>query len=89
MQNELDSKFLLRVFEKIRTKGEQTKDGHRLEGVTAFSDFDGYTVFLQDAKVKMSFGFHNTYHFDYESSSDYADFEKKLKYIDSHFNDED
>jgi hypothetical protein len=85
MQNELDSKFLLRVFDKIRNHGEQTSDGHRLEGVIAFSDFDGYTVFLQDAKVKMSFGFHNTYHFDYEAKQDFADFEKKLKSIDKSY----
>jgi hypothetical protein len=85
MQNELDSKFLLRVFDKITNHGDKTDDGHRLDGVTAFSDFDGYTVFLQDAKVKMSFGFHNTYHFDYDSSQDFADFEKKLKNIDREY----
>ena len=82
MQNEVDSKFLLRVFDKIRNHGSKTEEGSFLEGVTAFSDFDGYTVFLQDAKVKMSFGFHNTYHFDYDSNQDFVDFEKKLKVID-------
>ena len=85
MQNELESKFLLSVFHKIVTFGEKTKQGHRLAGVTAFSDFDGYTIFLQDAKVKMSFGFHNTYHLDYQSSSDFLDFEKKLKNIDKDY----
>jgi hypothetical protein len=85
MQNEIDSKFLLRVFDKIRNHGEKNEEGHFLSGVTAFSDFDGYTIFLQDAKVKMSFGFHNTYHFDYGSSQDFADFEKKLKNIDKDF----
>ena len=85
MQNEIDSKMLLRVFEKIRLNGKREQDNYLLEGVTAFSDFDGYTVYLQDAKVKMSFGFHNTYHFDYDASKDFEAFEKKLNYIDKQY----
>lgn len=85
MQNEIDSKFLLRVFGKVTNSGEKNSEGYFLEGVTGFSDFDGYTIFLQDAKVKLSFGFHNTYHFDYQSQSDFTAFEKKLKYIDKHY----
>ena len=82
MKNDIDAKHLLRVFDKIQQHGKQ-KDGARfLEGVKGFTDFDGYTVFLEDASVKLSFGFHNTYHLDYESNSQKEAFEKKLDYID-------
>lgn len=82
MKNELDSKFLLRVFEKIRQHGEKDEDVYSLDGIRAFTDFDGYTLYIEDALVKLRFGFHNQYHFDYESSSHYEAFEKKLMHID-------
>lgn len=81
MKNELDSKFLLEAFEKIRQHGKKEQEQYLLNGVIAYTDFDGYTVYLEDAKVKLSFGFHNQYHFDYDSSSDFEAFEKKLKQI--------
>ena len=81
MKNELDSKFLLEAFEKIRQNGKKEHEQYILNGVIAYTDFDGYTVYLEDAKVKLSFGFHNQYHFDYASSSDFEAFEKKLKQI--------
>ena len=85
MKNELDSRFLLSVFDKIRKHGEQADNVYTLEGIKAYTDFDGYTLFVEDALVKLSFGFHNQYHFDYNSSSHFEGFQKKLKYIDSHF----
>jgi hypothetical protein len=85
VKNELDSKLLLRVFDKIRQHGDHMGEAYTLQGVKAYTDFDGYTVYLEDALVKLSFGFHNQYHFDYESSSHYEAFEKKLKSIDSAF----
>ncbi|MCU7555603.1 DUF3081 domain-containing protein [Alteromonas sp. ASW11-19] len=85
MQNELDSKFLLRVFDKIRQFGEKKDDKYLLGGITAFTDLDGYTLFVEDPQVKLSFGFHNQYHFDYEDKEHYEKFEKKLKQIDKEY----
>lgn len=85
MQNDIDSKFLLRVFGKITAQGKKTDDGHILDGVIAYSDFDGYTAFLKDAKVQLSVGFHNTYQFDYQSKTDFEDFEQKLRNIDKKY----
>lgn len=82
MKNELDSKFLLRVFEKIRQHGKKDEDVYSLDSIRAFTDFDGYTLYIEDALVKLRFGFHNQYHFDYESNSHYEAFEKKLTHID-------
>lgn len=85
MKNDLESKFLLQVFDKIRQHGKQQEDKYLLEGVTAYTDLDGYTLFVEDKKVKLRFGFHNQYHFDYDSSTDLESFEKKLRQIDKSF----
>ncbi|MBU2877845.1 DUF3081 domain-containing protein [Aliiglaciecola lipolytica] len=81
MKNELDSRFILNVFEKIRDKGEAVKDGYLFQGVKAYTDHDGYTVYLEDALVSLRFGFHNQYHFDYEKAEHLEQFENKLKAI--------
>ena len=46
MKNEMDSKFILSIFEKIRENGEKKGEGYFLGGITAFSDYDGYTCLL-------------------------------------------
>ncbi len=85
MKNELDSKFLLSVFDKVRTHGEVSDEQYRLEGILAYTDFDGYTVYIEDAQVKLSFGFHNQYHYEYDAPSHLEAFEKKLHYIAKHY----
>jgi hypothetical protein len=85
MKNEIDSKFILSVFEKIRQNGETKGESYLLGGINAFSDFDGYTVFMEDANVKLRFGFHNQYHLDYEKDEHLQQFEKKLKNIDTNY----
>jgi len=85
MKNDLDSKLLLRVFEKTRQHGEHKDQFYVLDGIKAYTDFDGYTVYMEDALVKLTFGFHNQYHFDYQSQSDFTAFEKKLKNIDEKY----
>ena len=83
MKNEIDSKFILQVFENIRLLGEKKGESYFLQGIEASSDFDGYTLFLQDAQVQLSFGFHNQYHFDYEKEEHLEQFILKLKAIES------
>ncbi|MEM0911892.1 MAG: DUF3081 domain-containing protein [Pseudomonadota bacterium] len=83
MKNELDTKKLLRVFDKIRQHGQPRDGTYLLDGVKAYTDFDGYTVFIEDASVKLSFGFHNQYHYDYESTSQRESFDKKINSIDA------
>jgi len=85
MKNSLDSKLLLQVFEKIRQHGEQYDGAYHLNGIKAFTDFDGYTLYIEDALVKLSYGFHNQYHFDYEKQSEFEAFEKKLRSIDKEY----
>ncbi|KXI28372.1 DUF3081 domain-containing protein [Paraglaciecola hydrolytica] len=83
MKNEIDSKFILQVFEIIRLHGEKKGENYFLQGIEASSDFDGYTLFLQDAQVQLSFGFHNQYHLDYLKEEHLEQFIDKLKAIKS------
>ena len=85
MKNEVDSQFILTVFDKIRQHGQQQDNEYHLGGVKAYTDFDGYTVFIEDALVKLRFGFHNQYHFDYEAAASLEAFEKKLKAINDQY----
>ena len=54
MKNDIDAKMLLRVYEKITSLGKKSSEGHSFEGVIAFSDFDGYTVYLKDCLLYTS-----------------------------------
>lgn len=85
MKNEFDSQFILKVFDKIRQNGELRDEEYHLGGVKAYTDFDGYTIFIEDALVKLRFGFHNQYHFDYESADNLDAFERKLKAIEDEY----
>ena len=81
MKNDLDNKLILKAFSIIRERGEQVEKGHFFEGVTAYTDFDGYTLYFETKNVLMSFGFHNTYHLDYHSERDKKDFLQKMRNI--------
>ena len=85
MKNELDSKFLLKVFDKIRQHGKKDGEKYQLNGITAFTDLEGYNVFVEDAKTKLQFGFHNQYPFAYPKPDAFDQFEKKLKQIDKEY----
>lgn len=79
MKNELDTKSLLRVYELIQLKGEPFNEGKCYKGITAFSDFDGYTIYLEASGVLLRFGFHNTYHLDYDHANQKKQFLAKLE----------
>ncbi|RTE85890.1 MULTISPECIES: DUF3081 domain-containing protein [Gammaproteobacteria] len=85
MKNELSTRFILQVFEKIREHGENKDDKHVLEDITAYTDYDGYTVYMEGHQVKLNTGFHNTYHLDYDSERAFQNFLKKLQYIDKNY----
>ncbi|MDN3379852.1 MULTISPECIES: DUF3081 domain-containing protein [unclassified Pseudoalteromonas] len=81
MKNEIDGKQILAVYERIIQLGKNTDDGKHYMGLTAFSDIDGYTIYLKGSGVLLRFGFHNTYHLDYEHNKHKDDFLKKLSNI--------
>ncbi|BBN83960.1 hypothetical protein PA25_39450 [Pseudoalteromonas sp. A25] len=81
MKNELDSKTILSVYEYIQKHGDVTDEGKLLNGITAFSDIDGYTIYFKGSGVMMRYGFHNTYHLDYEHDKHKDDFIAKIDSI--------
>jgi hypothetical protein len=85
MKNDIDSKFILSVFDKIVQHGEKKGDEYFLMGLKGFTDFDGYTLFVEDAQVHLHFGFHNQYHFNYEKEEHLENFFKKLKAISQRY----
>ena len=85
MKNEIKSKFVLSVFEKMRLHGEKQEQSYALGGLKAFTDFDGYTVFIEDALVQLRFGFHNQYHFEYAKEDHFEQFIKKMSAIDKDY----
>ncbi|WP_105169616.1 DUF3081 family protein [Pseudoalteromonas sp. T1lg23B] len=88
MKNELDSKTILSVYEYIQKHGEATEEGKLYGGITAFSDIDGYTVYFKGSGVLMRFGFHNTYHLDYEHEKHKDDFIRKIESIKKQLDDQ-
>ncbi|TRW48335.1 DUF3081 domain-containing protein [Aliidiomarina halalkaliphila] len=85
MKDDLSVRMILSVFEKVQKHGEHKDERHELEGITGFTDHDGYTVFLEGFNVKLRTGFHNTYHLDYDSERAFGSFAQKLKYIDENY----
>jgi hypothetical protein len=81
MKNEMESRFLLSVYEKVKQNGVKQGLGYHLDGITAYTDHDGYTLFIEDALVKLRFGFHNQYTYDYEKAEHKEAFDKKLENI--------
>ena len=86
MENELNNKVVLEVFDKIRNHGEPYEDGHMLEGVIASSDLDGYSVYLSGNGVTLQLNFHQIYKFEYESEKRKAQFMEKINYIQRNYN---
>ncbi len=72
----------LRVFYKVTHYGDQHGGEYHLDGITARSEQDGYTIILSDDEVTLTVFFHNT--FDVERSSDSAlqSFYDRLEKID-------
>ena len=67
MDQHIDIQKCLLAFARILDKGEQVAGGYFLEGVTAKSMDDGYTVMLGNRDCQLSIYFHNK--FGIESSS--------------------
>ncbi|WP_394151419.1 DUF3081 domain-containing protein [Vibrio maritimus] len=66
MKNELDPNKVLKAYDTIMSNGTETELGKIYEGVEAYSDYDGYNVYMRGNGVELSMGFHNTYHLEYD-----------------------
>ncbi|MCW8127983.1 DUF3081 family protein [Microbulbifer halophilus] len=81
-EHKIDIKQALRVFDKATRKGEKREDGWHYRGITASTDFDGYTVMINTPKVQLTILFHNKYTVDYGKAHDLQEFVDLLDKID-------
>jgi hypothetical protein len=80
-EHKVESKKFLELYELIRKNGDKTELGHRFEGLEAYTDFDGYSVYVTDGFVTLKIGFHNTHHMDYLTQLQLDDFFTKVNRI--------
>lgn len=60
----LNSRTALLAFQIITDKGEKAEEGYTLDGVTATSDIDGYTLQLSNGVVTAHVMFHHSISID-------------------------
>ena len=70
MDDKIRVKDALAVFGKITAKGSKTTEGYIFNGITAKSDYDGYTIVLCNQYVTLTVFFHNKFTFDYTSAKE-------------------
>ncbi|GAA5647590.1 MULTISPECIES: DUF3081 domain-containing protein [Vibrio] len=78
MKNELDPTKVLQAYETVMSRGTPTEFGKMYEGIEAFSDYDGYNVYMRGNGVELKVGFHNTYHLEYDQEHLRDSFLKKV-----------
>ncbi|MBT8139681.1 MAG: DUF3081 domain-containing protein [Gammaproteobacteria bacterium] len=71
-------KTALNAFHVIREKGEKTSTGYVYKGITADTDFDGYTIYLKADYVTLTIYFHNKFDVDYANMKELTMFLEKL-----------
>ncbi len=81
MRNEINQRLVLEAFEKVHQYGKAEQGKHTLDGITVYTDHDGYTVFLEGHGVRMTLEFHNKYHLDYENERQFELFMRALENI--------
>jgi hypothetical protein len=74
----LTSRVGLEIFQTISDQGERTELGYCLEGITAYSSIDGYTVHMTDGVVTVHLMFHHSMAFDSPNQKATDAFLKKL-----------
>ena len=78
----LDVRLVLRVFNSVRDRGQKRGDLYVWQGMTASSDFDGYTLALSDSHCTVTVRFHNKYTLDSPNRVFRQQFVEQLKRID-------
>lgn len=81
MKNKIDINLALLAYDKIMQAGEKGEQGCTYEGVTASSDFDGYTLVLQDKLSSLTVFFHNKYELDGPDNKAMDRLVKNIEYI--------
>ncbi|MBC3767630.1 DUF3081 family protein [Neptunicella marina] len=78
MQNELDTKQALKVFNLVCEKGEKRDEHYFYQGLEAWHDFDGYTCYLKFNQATLTLYFHGKYNLDYADNGELESLFKKI-----------
>lgn len=81
MKNKIDVNTALLAFDIIVQQGEKDAKGHTFEGLTASSDFDGYTLVLEDKLSSLTIFFHNKYELEGPDSKAMDRLVKNIEYV--------
>lgn len=81
MSHLISPKDAIAAYQVIREKGTQQNAAYEYGGITAETDWDGYTVFLKDNHVSMTVYYHYKYQLDYENIEQLDAFRLKIKAI--------
>lgn len=79
MNEKVKVKKALLAFNTIMTKGQRNGDEYTLNGLTAYKDFDGYTITIRNDYVRLDIFFHNKISFTYSSSKERTLFLEKIE----------
>ncbi|TQV78925.1 DUF3081 domain-containing protein [Exilibacterium tricleocarpae] len=82
MEEKINVKQALRVYQTITSKGIRQDDKFVLDGLSASSDFDGYTVCISNGTVSLTILFHNKFILDCPNAKAGNAFLKQLSRID-------
>jgi len=83
MQEKIDVRQALRVFQRIIDEGERVAGAYQLNGIKASLDQDGYTVTMKDDKITLHIFFHSQYSLICENRKDLEQFNKRLSALDT------
>ncbi|MEZ8855792.1 DUF3081 domain-containing protein [Vibrio atlanticus] len=74
MVSRITIKEFLRVFDYLRSTGEQLDNKYQLGEMFAWHDYDGYTCWLSYRDVTVTLMFHGSLKIEYDKTSNYEDF---------------
>lgn len=78
----LDIKQAMRVFNKVQNHGIKRENCYNWQQFEASADYDGYTLYLSNTKVKLTLYFHNKYRLEFNKRHDLDEFFQQLAFID-------
>ncbi|KAB0482174.1 DUF3081 family protein [Vibrio chagasii] len=74
MDNRITIIEFLRVFDFIRSSGEQLNNKYQVGEMIAWHDYDGYTCWLSYKDVTVTLMFHGSLKIEYDNASNYSEF---------------
>ena len=81
VEHKIESKKFLELYEKIKQKGDKTDLGHKLQRLEAYTDFDGYSIYITDGIVTVKIAFHNTHNMDFQTQLQLDEFFEKVNKV--------